>query len=80
LFEQLFVHVFDVGIAASPAGGLNEMVPEYVPAVALTNMLPTPVVMAQPPTVGEVIELTPTTLPAVMVAEVAPDALHEAVV
>jgi hypothetical protein len=79
LFPQLFEHVFDVGMAASPAGAVNEIVPENVPAVGLTKTVPRPVVIAQPPTVGDVIEVVPTTLPPVIVADVVPDVLHEAV-
>jgi hypothetical protein len=71
--------VFVAGIGGRPAGAVKEMVPEYVPAVAFVNTVPSVSDNEQPPTAGELIVPAPTTLADVMLADVAPDELHEAV-
>jgi hypothetical protein len=79
LLLQLLVHVFVVGIAGRPAGAVNEIEPDAVPAVALVKTFETSADKAQPPTAGELIVVKPTILCEAIVPDVVPDELHDAV-
>jgi hypothetical protein len=80
LFTQFVEQVFVAGMDGSPVGAVNEMAPAYVPAVAPVTTIPRLFEYEHPPTVGDVTVPKPTRLPPVMLADVVPDVLHEAVV